>query len=89
MVVPTHDVVSGDRFVYDNYGMETPRVGLPYVLSEQGFNTGGRPYYNDNNPSTTYVQTKAMHCYGLPVLATNFINQMFNSGITFIKGDGR
>lgn len=89
MVVPTHDVVNGDRFVYDNYGMETPRVGLPYVLSEQGFNTGGRPYYNNNNPSTTYVQTKAMHCYGLPVLATNFINQMFNSGITFIKGDGR
>ena len=88
-VVPTHDVQISDKYVYDNYGMETPRVGLPYILSYQGMSTNGTPSFNDNNPSTSYVQTRNMHCYGLPVIATNFINDMFNSGVSFILGDGR
>lgn len=88
-VVPTHDVKNSDKYVYDNFGMETPRVGLPYVLKFQGFNTNGTPSFNDNSPSTTYVQTNNMHCYGLPVPAINFINNLFNSGATFILGDGR
>lgn len=88
-VVPTHDVQISDKYVYDNYGMETPRVGLPYILSYQGISTNGTPSFNDNNPSTSYVQTRNMHCYGLPVIATNFINDMFNSGVSFILGDGR
>lgn len=88
-VVPTHDVHISDKYVYDNYGMETPRVGLPYILSYQGISTNGTPSFNDNSPSTSYVQTRNMHCYGLPVIATNFINDMFNSGVSFILGDGR
>lgn len=88
-VVPTHDVQISDKYVYDNYGMETPRVGLPYILSYQGISTNGTPSFNDNNPSTSYIQTRNMHCYGLPVIATNFINDMFNSGVSFILGDGR
>lgn len=88
-VVPTHDVYTTDNYVYDNFGMETTRVGLPYVLKFQGFNTNGTPSFNDNNPRTTYVQTGNMHCYGLPVIAINFINNLFNGGATFILGDGR
>lgn len=88
-VVPTHDVYQSDVYVYDNFGMETTRVGLPYVLKFQGFSTNGTPSFNDNNPRTTYVQTNNMHCYGLPVIAINFINNMFNNGATFILGDGR
>ena len=88
-VVPTHDVKNSDKYVYDNFGMETPRVGIPYVLKFQGHNTEGSPSFNDNNPRTTYIQTKNMHCYDLPVIATNYINNMFNSGISFILGDGR
>lgn len=88
-VVPTHDVYTTDNYVYDNFGMETTRVGLPYVLKFQGHNTNGAPSFNDNTPRTTYVQTNNMHCYGLPVIAINFINNLFNGGATFILGDGR
>ena len=88
-VVPTHDVYATDNYVYDNFGMETTRVGLPYVLKFQGHNTNGTPSFNDNSPRTTYVQTNNMHCYGLTLEATNYINDMFNAGATFILGDGR
>lgn len=88
-VVPTHNVYTTDNYVYDNFGMETTRVGLPYVLKFQGKATNGTPSFNDNNPRTTYVQTNNMHCYGLTLEATNYINDMFNSGVSFILGDGR
>ena len=46
------------------------------------------PHFEDiDSEKLTYVQTENMHVTGLPKYAIDYIENMFNAGCRFIKGD--
>lgn len=69
------------------YGYKSARTDVPHVCDyiKNGKNA---PHFEDiDSEKLTYVQTENMHVTGLPKYAIDYIENMFNAGCRFIKGD--
>lgn len=72
---------------FECYGYNSARYGLPHIIDyiKNGTNT---PHFSTYNGDTfTYVQTENMHITGVQTVASRFIEEMFNRGVRFLKGD--
>jgi hypothetical protein len=76
---------------YDNYlsiyGYKSLRTGRPHICDYvvDGTNT---PHFSTFDGETfTYVQTENMQVTGLQQVACSYIENLFNSGCRFLKGD--
>ena len=69
------------------YGYKSLRAGKPHICDyvKEGTNI---PHFSQFDGETfTYVQTENMHVSGVQQVACNYIENLFNSGCRFLKGD--
>ena len=69
------------------YGYKSLRNGVPHVCDyvTDGSNV---PHFSViDNETFTYVQTEDMHVTGLQQVACSYIENLFNAGCRFLKGD--
>lgn len=74
---------------FDHYGYKSTRFGAPHVgLWAKGDGSQEPHWETVNGLPSTYVKTDGCRVLGPFVNATRQIQNMFDSGIRFIKGDG-
>lgn len=74
---------------FDHYGYKSTRFGSPRVGLWARGNASEEPHWETvNGLPSTYVKTDGCRVLGPFVNATRQIQNMFDSGIRFIKGDG-
>ena len=69
------------------YGYKSLRTGIPHICD---YVTDGsnKPHFTTFDSETfTYVQTENMHVTGIQNVACRYIENLFNSGCRFLKGD--
>ena len=69
------------------YGYKSLRTGIPHICD---YVTDGsnKPHFTTFDGETfTYVQTENMHVTGVQNVACRYIENLFNSGCRFLKGD--
>lgn len=69
------------------YGYKSLRTGIPHICD---YVTDGsnKPHFTTFDGETfTYVQTENMHVTGVQNVACSYIENLFNSGCRFLKGD--
>ena len=69
------------------YGYKSLRTGIPHICD---YVTDGsnKPHFTTFDGETfTYVQTENMHVTGIQNVACSYIENLFNSGCRFLKGD--
>lgn len=77
-----------DEF-FSMYGYASGRNGLPRVCSYIKNTSGAaKPHFSTfRNKQITYIKTSQMHVIHAQQVVSSAIEEMFNSGIIFIKGD--
>ena len=87
LVTLNDDVLDKYNDYLNVYGYKSLRTGIPHVCDfvKNGKNA---PHFSTfDGDKITYVQTENMHVEGLQNEDTIFIENMFNSGVRFLKGD--
>lgn len=76
-----------DRYL-SGYGYKSGRIGIPNVcLYIGGKHTDGPHFAPFLGKNVTYVKTNGMHVYHAQSVISSAIEEMFNSGIQFLKGE--
>ena len=74
---------------FDHYGYKSNRFGAPRVGLWATGSSDQEPHWEQiNGVPTTYVKTDGCRVLGPILVATREIQDMFDRGIRFIKGDG-
>lgn len=76
---------------YDNYfsyyGYNSQRCGVPRVINYV-HQTGDQPHFDDlDGLYKTYVKTASIRVTGVPESVSGYIENIFNSGCLFLKGE--
>lgn len=69
----------------DLFGYTSTRIGVPYIIQEIQGSGEGPHYENVDGRLTTFVQTENCVVSGVPQPAKQQIEQIFNTGVRFVK----
>lgn len=87
IVTLNKDIIDKYDAYFKCYGYKSLRSGRPHICDYVTDGTNA-PHFNTYDDETfTYVQTENMHVTGLQQAACTFIENLFNSGCRFVKGD--
>lgn len=81
------DVLEKYDTYFECYGYNSARYGLPHICDYIKNGTNAPHYSTYDGDTFTYVQTESMHVTGVQYAACKAIEDMFNRGVRFLKGD--
>lgn len=87
LVTLNEDILQKYSDYLDIYGYKSLRTGIPHVCDYVS-NRSNIPHFTTFDDETfTYIKTENMHVSGIQLKACAAIENMFNNGCRFLKGD--
>lgn len=87
LVTLNEDIIDKYNDYLSIYGYKSLRTGRPHICDYVTDGSNAPHFTTFDDETFTYVQTENMHVTGLQQVACSYIENLFNSGCRFVKGD--